>query len=253
MTKNFFIILALITSFRVQAQITQQTTGSCAKTGTTSTCKWFFDSTSGTLSITGHGLMEDYQRKSEEYTTAPWYQYHNEIKNIIVADGITNISENAFALTAVQNVNLPNSIIKIDKGGFYYCTNLSSIKLPQNLENIGDIAFTYSGLQSVDIPESVSNIGTQAFAIRSLKSINLPDSVNLGYLIFWELGEEHPVQNFQIYCKGKIKVCEEKVRNNALYPFDYSFKIYRKNHRIYTIEEANAVSGDKNRVSITYR
>ena len=206
--------------------------------------------------------MENYQRNREDYTTAPWYQYHDLIQNITVANGITNISDNAFALTSVKNITLPDSVKTIGTAGFYFCQNLSSVQLPKNLETIGVIAFTYSGLASVDIPETVSNIGTYAFATSSLQSITLPENTALVQSIFWEGGDAHPDNGFKIYCKGNVTVCEEKIKamdapaaaSNQNMPFNYGIRVYRTNKRIYTVEEANADSKKNgNTIKIRYR
>ena len=52
---------------------------------------WSFDSSTGTLTISGSGAMNDY-----EYGDYPWMDYRNSIQTIVIGDQITQIGRNAF-------------------------------------------------------------------------------------------------------------------------------------------------------------
>ena len=58
------------------------------------------------------------------------------------------------------------------------CTNLSSIQLPDNLEEIQGGAFEATGLEILVMPDSVAKCGDQVFAYCSkLKSVTLSESL----------------------------------------------------------------------------
>ena len=58
------------------------------------------------------------------------------------------------------------------------CTNLSSIQLPDNLEEIQGGAFEATGLENLVMPDSVAKCGDQVFAYCSkLKSVTLSESL----------------------------------------------------------------------------
>ncbi len=63
--------------------------------------------------------------------------------------------------------------------GFTYCTALTSVYLPQNIDDIGDYCFyNCSGLTSINIPNSVKYIGYSAFTnCYRLSEIRIPSSV----------------------------------------------------------------------------
>lgn len=64
---------------------------------------------------------------------------------------------------------------------FYTCRSLKSIKLPNNIQNIGNLAFGFTSLSSIDIPTSVVSISHNAFInTQSLKEINVSAS-NIKY------------------------------------------------------------------------
>ena len=53
---------------------------------------------------------------------------------------------------------------KIGNEAFYHCASVTAIELPSTLTDIGDWAFTGSGIEKIVIPASVKYIGKGAFA-----------------------------------------------------------------------------------------
>jgi len=75
---------------------------------------------------------------------------------------------------SIETVVLPDTLVKIDKGMFWGCMNLTHIDLPNNLETIDDTAFMHSGLEEINIPSTVKYIGSYAFdSCTKLKNIDL--------------------------------------------------------------------------------
>ena len=60
--------------------------------------------------------------------------------------------------TEIESVNIPDSVTEI--GGFMFdgCTGLKAIKLPPNLENMWQYAFTRTSIEEIEIPGSVLSI-----------------------------------------------------------------------------------------------
>ena len=72
----------------------------------------------------------------------PWHKYANDIETIIIENGITKISEGAFAgLTNLVNVVIPNSVRSIGSNAFEGCTSLNSVIIPGSVRSIGFKAF----------------------------------------------------------------------------------------------------------------
>ena len=150
-----------------------------------------FNSASGTLTFSGEGAMENYQTM---HFVAPWKEISNQIKKIVIENGVTSIGSNAFyqcsdmqatldlsnakALTSIGNnafygckkltglLEIPDSVTKIGAEAFLDCNNLSgNFKLPRGLQSVGNDAFynCYNLTGGLKLPDTVTSIGTGAF------------------------------------------------------------------------------------------
>ena len=78
---------------------------------------------------------------STGYTT-PWWNYHKQIENISIANGVTSIGVYAFAdCEKVANIILPNSVKKIGESAFYGCSALTTVYVGEDFSDLGDKAF----------------------------------------------------------------------------------------------------------------
>lgn len=163
--------------------------GTCGDNG--DNISWELDE-SGTLTLTGNGAMRDYTYGSiGGYDVSPWREFEmgNEIKKIVVGDGITSIGSYAFCdCGEVTEVSLPAGLKKIGFAAFGSCGKLKNINLPDGLETIDDYAFDCcSALESIVIPDSVTDLGGSVFFdCYNLVSANIPAGVTeLKMHLFW--------------------------------------------------------------------
>ncbi len=162
--------------FMVNAQTASDDSVSYEQNNTYTSDSYSFNSTTGTLTISGSGDMTDYSTSSE----VPWYSYKDEIKNVIIQDGITSIGYASFyECKNLESVQLPASLEKISNSAFYRCSKLSSVTFPDTLKSIGNSAFEEcSSLTSLEIPDSVTSIGKSAFeSCSGLISIKLSENI----------------------------------------------------------------------------
>lgn len=103
--------------------------------------------------------------------------YKGEESHVIIPNNMnfTMMSDGIFkGHTQLESVIIPDSITQI--GGFVFdgCTGLKSIKLPANLKDMWQYAFTRSSLEEIDIPGSVTQIIPFTFsASKNLKKVIL--------------------------------------------------------------------------------
>ncbi len=150
-----------------------------------------FNSASGTLTFSGEGAMKNYETM---HFVAPWKEISNQIKTIVIGNGVTSIGSNAFyqcsdmqatldlsdakALTSIGNnafygckkltgsLKIPDSVTEIGAEAFLDCNNLSgNFELPEGLQSVGNDAFynCYNLTGGLKLPDTVTSIGTGAF------------------------------------------------------------------------------------------
>lgn len=74
---------------------------------------------------------------------------------------------------------IPESITKIGYDAFHLLDSLTSIDIPNNVEEIDQFAFSYSGLKHVILPASVTKIRPAAFEVcRNLTQVELPAAIS---------------------------------------------------------------------------
>ena len=161
-------------------------TGSCGDSVT-----WSFDETTGVLTISGTG---DMYTNYVPYDQWGYYQYKDEITEVVVEEGITYISKDAFGpfdpgftlyseppiYSKLTKLVLPSSLKSIGSYAFYK-TALKSVTLPEGLEEIGDAAFSHTPLSSeLKLPKTLNRIYPYAFKCTNISSVNLNDGMRLG-------------------------------------------------------------------------
>ena len=147
-------------SFSVQVL----TGGSCGET-----VQWSF--VDGVLTIFGEGKMEDYMH------SAPWYEDAYKIKKVVIEPGVTTVGAYSFyGAKNLTQVELPDTLERIEYYAFYGCHTLPEIRIPEGVTYIGRIAFESCwSLERATIPESLQYLGENAFAYcRSLKEVSVP-------------------------------------------------------------------------------
>ena len=93
-------------------------------------------------------------------------------------ESVTEIAENAFSEVKVTQAILSEGYLKISKGAFKNCTELSQVVLPMSLNQIEDNAFGGCiKLSSITLPVNLGQIGKYAFAGTSIKTVVFPEAL----------------------------------------------------------------------------
>ncbi len=162
--------------------------------------RWSLDYGTGVLTISGRGPMDDYWAGYDEsvyrfVSTAPWWEYRDQIREIVaeegvtsigdyafcgdytdigynvsfvtLADSVTSIGESAFSGTLLQTVHLGAGLKSIGAYAFFADGFLRHIALPEGLTEIGEGAFIWTGITDITIPASVTYIGDMAVGYSS--------------------------------------------------------------------------------------
>lgn len=105
-------------------------------------------------------------------------------------DSLTNLHEYAFnGCILLTSIKLPEGLETIGDSAFVWCDSLVSITLPSSLTSIGDNVFCECfSLPSITLPSSLTTIGSFAFAgCEALTSITLPEGLEtINEITFWD-------------------------------------------------------------------
>ncbi|GFH58508.1 hypothetical protein CTEN210_14984 [Chaetoceros tenuissimus] len=104
-------------------------------------------------------------------------------QQIIVVEGVTEIPESTFQYCFnIKKVIFANTVVRIEDCAFFDCEGLDYIKLPINLEYIGEPSFQQCNLSSVFLPPRCRQVRDYAFADNTnLKIVNVPQDVDIFY------------------------------------------------------------------------
>lgn len=197
--------------------------------------------------------------------------------SVKIPSGVTEIKPYSFFNCEISEIIIPETVTVIQDRSFLW-SSMQKVDIPNSVQEIGSMAFRATGLVDVVIPDSVLTIGDGAFSYcTSLQSLTVGENTILGN-IFDYSGENHRVTditNLKIYCTGDTKKCDENLKNagyenlkstavtakkvnGVTYIMDKKGNIVassgeRLNKRIYTMEEATTVAGQKNKVMIRYK
>lgn len=101
------------------------------------------------------------------------FQDCNQIKSIVLNEGLENIGESAFSGTTLETVKFPSSLKIINDCAFANC-HIYNLKFNAGLKYIGNSAFALSNEHTeevLEIPASVIYIGPYAFNFRQYQDV----------------------------------------------------------------------------------
>ena len=120
----------------------------------------YFLSGDGILTINGAGIMPD----TYQMSTAPWLERRDEIRKIVISEGITTvpdlfgyarINDEVCTFSNLEEVVLPEGLLFIGYEAFAFADKLTTVQLPSTLINMDD-AFDYCpNLRSLHLPRSL--------------------------------------------------------------------------------------------------
>ena len=151
----------------------------------------------GTLSVTAFEADGELLEFPAEFRGTPvsriesYYegvQWASRVKKIIVHEGIRVVEEQGLSFFySLQEIELPESLLKLGRYALDGCEALEEIALPDNLQLVDAYAFSNcSSLKRVMLNEGLVGIGDCAFyCCEALEELYIPKSVELiGHNIF---------------------------------------------------------------------
>lgn len=177
---------------------------------------FIFDETTGT--ITGYigegGQYVSIPKSINEVSVTQIGMYafaQIDLYGVIIPEGVIEIQEGAFYYSFLEEVEIPKSVKIIAERAFSE-NNLVNIILPIDLEYLGAEAFAGNKLTQVIIPETLSEISAKAFSINELTSVIIPDNItSIGEYAF----RKNKLTSISLPTDLK-KICKGSFRENKL-------------------------------------
>ena len=184
----------------------------------------------GRLVISGQGQVNANSQWSfsnwpagYDYTQDALLQTRSMVKTLIVEEGITTISAQAFRdMTKLVDVSLPSSLTVIGQEAFALDSSLLSIAIPASVPTIDQRAFLdCANLSGVYLSDGLLNINAQAFmGCTKLTEIYIPANVQfIGAQAFADCGSLN-----KVYFSGSAPAITgnafQNVRADVYYPVD---------------------------------
>lgn len=173
--------------------------------------EWVYDEAEGTITISGEGDMfaeaDDGKINIWDVDEAEGYEWLLNVKNIIIGDGITSISEGAFSdsrFKNVENISIPDTVNNIgidafsavgkwrnkmreENNGMVIVNNIlvdaaydiNAMVIPEGVEKISAGALFYCDLSYIVVPKTCTEVCENALPNKTLKAITFlnPETV----------------------------------------------------------------------------
>ncbi len=128
-------------------------------------------------------------------TTAPWGKKAEEVRKVVIEEGVTGISANAFyGCSNLESVEFPASLRTVGRNAFDGC-GLTSVTLGANVELVESYAFQNNpGLTSVTFEGTSTQVQNFSFEKSPVENLTLPAGLKL---TFGALGSQSSVQSLK--------------------------------------------------------
>lgn len=157
--KKYFILYFLVLAICVYSLSAKAAeilaSGNCGEQGAESSCRYTLDA-QGVLRISGNGRIATNAFANWAFSGRPEIKNNNlsgnNIKQVVINNGITGISTNSFhGLGNLTTVTIPKSVTQIDSMAFHYDDALKNMTIKGENTTIANNAFDSTGLGNIHL------------------------------------------------------------------------------------------------------
>ena len=119
--------------------------------------KWILEG--DTLTISGTGEIP-YMGQG----VAPWYDVKEEVKKLVIEEGITDFSDAAFSLNRMTEIKIADTVMRLPHNSFKLCHSLEVVTVPSSVREVGQWVFYESGVKTVYFEGDAPSFRESSFA-----------------------------------------------------------------------------------------
>lgn len=148
------------------------TEGTCGLNG--ADVRWKFSD--GVITVSGNGAMDDYVITHNLNTgeisgqNPPWESFKDEINEVVIENGVTQIGYNAFAdCYSLKKVTIASSVKKLRHNVFANCSALADINMGSGVEELESDVFYGASAKSLTLSRNLKTM--DSFALVGLWNV----------------------------------------------------------------------------------
>ena len=141
--------------------------------------------------MTGRGKIKNFSAG-----VTPWAHLNEYVTSVVIGEGITYIGSSAFyCFAAIENVELPSTLVGIGRYVFYGCSALTSIDIPEAVTEIGAYSFRRSGITEANFGTGYGwSAGDHAFTLDEITAGGWRFIAKSYYKVNWTRDVNAPVE-----------------------------------------------------------
>lgn len=164
--------------------------------GSNEECEWSYDSETKTMFINGNNIVSTGDENGfllPAYTVDEngnrTYAYRG-YKKLVFGDRVKTVTDLSFdevGFPNLQSVEFNTELMKTITDELFFNSEVTYVKLPASLQNIGNSAFDSCFIENITVPSTVKSIGEKAFFNSKLTSVTFENcTVKMGEYAFAE-------------------------------------------------------------------
>ena len=167
---TFVVMICLVACISINVSAADVVTeGQCGENA-----YWSFDESTGTLTISGTGKIDDavfYDEETGEMLidentgdpvwNMPWYHLKNQIYTIVIEEGITEIGAcDFYSLYYLTEVDFPSTLEVVGCAAFCDCIRLEELDFPDSVKTLYVSNYNEIAIKKIDLPASLETTPT---------------------------------------------------------------------------------------------
>lgn len=211
-----------------------------------------FEAETGTLTISGSGEMTNYDENT--LTDRPWNVYADEIKKVVISEGVTSVGAYAFSrMPVLEEVEISSTVATLGNTAFSGNDMLNDITIPATVTTVEDFAFGFNFVMEVNegfLAHCTEDSAALKYCFKNYIPFDAPmqDGAGTAYITN---GGEQDMWSFVPKSNGTLTFWSESPLDTFGLIYDASNYIYSDKYS--TMKASAKATGDDNGSDVNFK